>query len=73
MRYVVSVEMLDLARKRRGLSMRQLAEKAGVSRNLVWHLMAHRTETAPEVAIRALADALGVDAPLIADIPEGLW
>ena len=56
----VDAAMLRKLRRRRVLSMEELAEKAGVGRNTIWRLE-HGVMGAQPRTIRKLAKALGVE------------
>jgi transcriptional regulator with XRE-family HTH domain len=56
----VDVDKLKELRRRRVLTMEELAEKAGVGRNTVWRLE-HGIMGAQPRTIRKLATALGVE------------
>jgi transcriptional regulator with XRE-family HTH domain len=57
----VDAAMLRVLRRRRVLTMEELAEKAGVGRNTIWRLE-HGVMGAQPRTIRKLAQALGVEA-----------
>ena len=57
----VDAAMLRELRRRRVLTMEELAEKAGVGRNTIWRLE-HGVMGAQPRTIRKLAKALGVEA-----------
>lgn len=52
-------ERLRRARDRAALTIRELAERSGVSASTIWHLEAGRREARPSTA-RKLAEILGV-------------
>jgi len=56
----VDAEKLKELRRRRVLTMEELAEKAGVGRNTVWRLE-HGVMGAQPHTVRKLAKALGVE------------
>ena len=56
----VDAAMLRELRRRRVLTMEELAEKAGVGRNTIWRLE-HEVMGAQPRTIRKLAKALGVE------------
>ncbi|MBA2617235.1 MAG: helix-turn-helix transcriptional regulator [Rubrobacter sp.] len=57
----VDVEKLKELRRRRVLTMEELADKAGVGRNTIWRLE-HGVMGAQPRTVRKLAAALGVEA-----------
>ena len=48
-------------REQRGMSLRDLAKKAGVSQTAVWHIEAGKTEKPSAETLQKLARALGVN------------
>jgi len=56
----VNVERLKELRRERGLSLRELEERSGVSYNTIWRLEDGRQGAHPRT-VRKLAEALGVE------------
>ncbi len=63
---------LATTRKRKLLSQRDLARKAGVALSTIYLLEAGKTERATFKVMRALSDALGVPADSIAEFQHAM-
>jgi transcriptional regulator with XRE-family HTH domain len=72
-RYVIVTPALDLVMQRRGMSIRELSDATGISRSRAARMIKGETTSAVAGDLYKIAAALRIDAPLIADIPEGLW